>query len=228
MAYAWLSVRFFNFFSSLFFFFYIRQSGKLLMPPGYCSWHRKLVCWTLAIGNFLPSYSLVACKMRMRPIYMHGEQSIYARGRWKFYSKDGSRWAPLTWIRNSLCRSRKQACRITTKRAPWANSINYIPLRRNCTPYVFDFKGVSSSRVAVSHACLTRSDAVKMGRKRNNPHEAPRQCYKIRELHFRKEGRGPDEDPARNLLTEEWSTFNLSIHLPRLIAPVVYRSLYIQ
>lgn len=46
-----------------------------------------------------------------------------------------------------------------------------------------------------------RSDAVKTGRKRNKVNG-----YKIRELHFRKEGRDePDEDPARNHLWLEYT-----------------------
>jgi len=91
------------------------------------------------------------------------------------------------------------------ERAPWANSINYIPLRRNCTPYVFDFKGVSSSRVAISRVHASHDPMLsRRGEKeiRWSPRD-PRQLYKIRELHFRKEGRDPDEDPVRNrLLTE--------------------------
>jgi len=122
---------------------------------------------------------------------------VYARGRWKFYSEDRSRWTPLpTWTRSSLCRSRKQACRTTTKGAPWANSINYIPLRRNCTPYVFGFKG-GSSHVHASHDPILSRRGEKEISWSSRP---PRQRYKIRELHFRKEGRDPDEDLTWNHL----------------------------
>lgn len=184
-----------------------------------------------SLGNFLASYRPVACKMcistRARPIYTCTVSKVYACGRWKFYSEDGSRWASL--IRgSSLCRSRKQACRVTAvggggsslERIPLI-IYHYVVIVRHMFSILRGSRRVGSpSHVYASHDPMLS----RQGRKKNKV-IAPRPPATLQNTWgsiFEK------KDPILMRIRREtifdWGTLSLSIYLSRLVTSRVCRS----